>query len=80
MNTTQLKQNFHNLIDSIDNEKLLSRFYHIIKETKSAKEGELWQKLSVEEEEELLSALDESYNEDNLISNDQMKSKHKKWL
>jgi len=31
MNTIELKKAFHNLIDSIDNERLLFNFYDLIK-------------------------------------------------
>lgn len=80
MNTIELKQNFHHLIDSIDNEKLLINFYELIKSRSSAKEGQLWNRLSVLEQEELLLSLDESKNPENLISHDEMMKKHKKWL
>ena len=39
MNTIELKQNFHHLIDNIDNEKLLVNFYDLLKKRSSAKEG-----------------------------------------
>ena len=40
MNALEIKRNFHNLIDSIDNEKFLSNFYDLIKNRISNKEGE----------------------------------------
>jgi len=80
MNTIELKQNFHNLIDSIDNENLLINFYDLIKKRSSAKEGQLWNKLTDQEQKELLLSLEESKNPENLISHEEMKMKHKKWL
>lgn len=80
MNTIELKQNFHHLIDSIDNEKLLINFYELIKTRSSAKEGQLWNRLTIYEQEELLLSLEESKNPENLISHDEMVKKHKKWL
>lgn len=80
MNTIELKKSFHNLIDSINNENLLIDFYDLIKSRSSAKDGHLWNRLSKEEQEELLNALDETEIVDNLIDNDKMKNKHKKWL
>ena len=80
MNTIELKKNFHLLIDSIDNEDLLASFYDLIKKRSAAKEGQLWNSLTYKEQEELISALEESENSDYLISNDEMKKKHKKWL
>jgi hypothetical protein len=80
MNTIELKQNFHHLIDSIDNENLLINFYNLIKKRSLAKEGQLWNKLTDQEQEELLLSLEESENPENLISHDEMIKKHKKWL
>ena len=80
MNTFELKKNFHNLIDSIDNESLLSDFYTLIKRSISGKEGKLWSSLTEKEQEELNLAFKESENPDNLISQEEMRKKHKKWL
>ena len=80
MNTLELKKNFHLLIDSIDNENLLVSFYNLIKKRTSTKEGQLWSRLSNKEQEELLSTLEESENPENLISHEEMVTKHKKWL
>ena len=80
MTTMELKQNFHHLIDSIDNEKLLINFYELIKKKSSAKEGQLWNRLTDEEQKELLLSLEESKNPENLISHEEMVNKHKKWL
>ena len=80
MNTIELKKNFHLLIDSIDNENLLVSFYDLIKKRSSTKEGQLWGRLTTQEQEELISALEESENPENLISHEEMVKKHKKWL
>lgn len=76
MNKTELKKSFHLLIDSIDNENLLINFYDILKKKSSANEGQLWERLTNQEKEELLLALEESDNPENLISQDVMKKKH----
>ena len=73
MNTIKLKENFHLLIDSIENEKLLSNFYNLIKKTSLAKEGHLWNRLTDQEQEELLLSLEESKNPENLISHEEMR-------
>jgi hypothetical protein len=64
MKTSELKKNFHLLIDNIENENLLINFYDIIKRRSSAKDGQLWVKLTEEEKEELLLSLEESENPD----------------
>ncbi len=50
-NTLELKKDFHNLIDSIDNESLLSNFYDLLKRRISGKEGKLWKGLTEKEQE-----------------------------
>ena len=80
MNTIELKKNFHLLIDSIDNENLLINFYDILKKKSMAVEGKLWESLTIEDQHELLLALEESDNPENLISQTEMKKKHQKWL
>lgn len=80
MNTIELKKNFHHLIDSIDNANLLSDFYDLIKKRLSSKDGQLWNILTKKEQEELFLAFEESENPENLISHEEMKKKHEKWL
>ena len=80
MDTLKLKKDFHNLIDNINNERLLSEFYALIKRRISNKEGKLWKSLTKEEEEELNLAFKESENLENLISQEDIRKKHKKWL
>ena len=80
MDTVELKQSFHNLIDSIDNENLLMNFYELFKKRISTKDGKLWGRLTRKEQDELILALEESENPENLISQEEMKKKHKKWL
>lgn len=80
MNTLELKKDFHYLIDSIDNDSLLKSFYNIMKSKASSKEGQLWGRLSKNEQEELLTVFEESEDVNNLINHDKMKNKHKKWL
>lgn len=80
MNTIELKQEFHNLIDSIDNSNLLSDFYQLLKTRVSTKEGVLWNKLTKAQQKDLLLSFEESKSPDNLVSNDSMVKKHKKWL
>jgi hypothetical protein len=80
MNTIELRKNFHLLIDNIENEALLNYFYDLIKSRSAAKDGELWNKLTEQQKEELLITLEESKNPDYLITQDEMKKKHRKWL
>jgi len=80
MTTLELKNNFHHLIDSIDNESLLQHFYELMLRKRASKDGRLWSKLSKDEIDELLMANEESENTENLIPHEEMKKKYSKWL
>ena len=80
METTQLKNNFHQLIDSIDNDRILAKFFGLMSRTKDSVDGQLWSRLSKEEQEELLLSDIESEDPKNLISHSTIQKKHNKWL
>ena len=80
MNTIELKRSFHHLIDSIENENLLIKFYDLMKSRSSVNDGQLWDRLTKEEQEELMCSFEESDDPQNLISHEEMKKKHEKWL
>lgn len=80
MKNSEIKNNFHHLIDEIENEALLRRFYDLMLKSKSQKEGDLWNQLTDEQRELLLLAEQESQNPKNLIDYKTQKAKHKKWL
>ncbi|HAH24038.1 MAG TPA: hypothetical protein DCL77_09830 [Prolixibacteraceae bacterium] len=73
-------QKFHCSTTPMDNVKRLINFYDLIKKRSSAKKGQLWNKLTDQEQNELLISLEESKDPNNLISHEEMRKKHKKWL
>ncbi|NOU47605.1 MAG: hypothetical protein HOO86_11170 [Bacteroidales bacterium] len=80
MNTPELKKNFHNLIDHIDNESILMCFYDLMKKRATSEDGKLWSRLTKEDQESLLLTLEESEQSYNVIDHEEMKKKHGKWL
>jgi len=80
MTTIELKHSFHQLIDSIDNENLLQKFYELMLRKRTAKDGALWKSLSNEEIDELLKSNEEVEHQENQISHDEMRKKYSKWL
>jgi hypothetical protein len=80
MTTIELKSNFHKLIDEINNDSILNKFYEILSSARDKKEGVLWNNLSDSEQNELLETEKDSHNENNLISHNDMILKNKKWL
>jgi hypothetical protein len=80
MTSLELKNNFHILIDSIDNENLLKKFYELMLNQRSQKSGDLWSKLSENDIDEILTSLEESNHESNIITNEEIKKKYSQWL
>lgn len=80
MNTTEIKSNLHQLIESIDDNVVLTKFYDLILTAKNNTGGSLWNTLSQEERDELLLFDMEADNPDNLVSHEEVRAKHQKWL
>lgn len=80
MTSIELKNNFHHLIDSIENDNLLLKFYELMLQKRSAKDGALWAKLSRDEIDELLLANEECEQPENVVTHEEMKEKYGKWL
>jgi len=80
MNALEIKTNFHQLIDQISNEQLLIKLYRIMEHASSTIDGQLWSRLTEEEQNELLRIEREVLSDLDLITNEQMQTKHEKWL
>jgi Tfp pilus assembly ATPase PilU len=77
MTTIELKKNLHQMIDSVDSDLLLSKFYFVLKKIKNINDGDLWNNLTKEEQDELIISDMESEDENNLISHSEILKKHK---
>lgn len=75
-----IKDRFHKLIDSIEDEKDLQSYYLLIDQLQKTTSGILYDALSREEKKELLLSYEESYNGENLISHDSVMEEYSKWL
>jgi hypothetical protein len=80
MTTLQLKTNLHILIDKIENDKILSKFYTFLDQANKSKDGLLWQNLSETEKTELIQIDRETDLEENLIDHSVILEKYKEWL
>lgn len=80
MNALEIRNNFHQLIDQINNEQLLIKLYHIMEQASATADGKLWSRLSDDEQIELLRIEGEVQSDQDLIPNEQMQIKHRKWL
>lgn len=75
----KIKDDFHHLIDSIEDERLLQRYYQLIQTINDDQNGHLWNSLNEDERKELMIAYKESFDSDNLLSHEQVKLQHEKW-
>ena len=75
-----IKEKLHNLIETIQDESLLNQIYELVYKKSATKEGDLWAKLSSDQQNEIMQSLEESKDPENLISNEEVKKLHKGWL
>jgi len=68
------KNNFHKLIDTIEDEEALKGYFNLIQRLNKNQTGELWNSLNPDEKEELLLSYEESFDPNNVISHDQVKN------
>jgi len=78
MKLAELKSEFHNLIDQIDDPEMLSQFYDVITQSLQPKNSG-WQALTLQQQQDILTAYEESEDESDLISLSALKSKYKEW-
>lgn len=79
MNSAEIKNNLHILVDRINNENLLLKYYELISKSSSG-DGKLWDKLNKVEQEELLNIDDAIESGEKTIAHSEMKQKYNKWL
>jgi hypothetical protein len=74
------RDEFHNLIDKIEDEMTLKGYLTLIQKLIKSQSGELWNGLSAEAKAELLLSYEESFDPSNLVSHEQVRKQHEKWL
>ena len=79
MALANIKTDFHQLIDKIENEELLAYFYQLLVQKSQGQNGQLWENLTEEEKRELLLADEESKDMRNWLSDEEVRQKHQKW-
>jgi hypothetical protein len=70
MSTTEIKTNLHKIVDRIDDERLLKVIYDFLEVREKSNEGQLWQTLTTEQQQEVLQAYEDSENDSNLIDDE----------
>ncbi|MCF1750635.1 hypothetical protein [Mariniradius sediminis] len=72
MSTTELKSNIHKIIDGIESEPLLRTLYDFLKKREFGEGSQFWGQLTEEQKQEVLLAFDESEDEQNLVSKEEV--------
>ena len=66
MSTIELRDNLHELINTIENPRLLESLYELLTQSQNSKNANLWSSLSEDQKQEVLDAYEESENHENL--------------
>ena len=74
-----IKDTFHRLIDSLDDEELLKACYQLIEKIRGEQNCHLWNSLSEGQQKKLLAEYEESFDGHKLISHEAVKLQHEKW-
>ena len=67
MGTIELKSNLHQIVDRIEDDRLLRTIFSFLKERENSEDSRIWDSLTDEQKKEVLLAYDESEDEANLI-------------
>jgi TRAP-type C4-dicarboxylate transport system substrate-binding protein len=59
---------------------LLNEYYNELKRVLNISQGKIWDSLSEEQKKELLISFEESEDDNNLLDNETVMGKYKKWL
>ena len=77
MSTIELKSDLHKIVDKIDNEQLLQTIYDFLKLSENSQEGQIWKSLTKEQKKEVYLSCQESEDDRNLVSWDEVNKKVK---
>ena len=78
MKLAELKTEFHSLIDQTNDPEIIEQFYNAMSQSLSA-DGAMWRSLTPIQQKQVLEAYEDSEDENNLISLDEIKAKYDKW-
>ncbi|MEQ8302026.1 MAG: hypothetical protein RIB47_01450 [Cyclobacteriaceae bacterium] len=76
MGTIELKANLHKMLTKIEDEQLLRAVYDFLKQSESTDRGQIWKTLSDELKKEVYASYDESEEDKNLTSWEDLKQKY----
>ena len=76
MGTIELKSNLLKILDRIEDEQLLRAVYDFLKQSEGAEVGQIWKTLTDEQKKEVYASYEESKDDNNLTSWEDVKKKY----
>ena len=74
-----IKHEFHNLIDRVDDETVLTRYFATISSEISGETTDFWDDITPEEQAEILEAVNQTNDPSKLISHEEATKRHAPW-
>ena len=78
MKLAELKSEFHNLIDKTNDPDIIELFYNAMTQSVNS-EGSVWRTLSPEERQSVIDAYEESKDDENLTTLEELKARYANW-
>lgn len=76
MGTIELKSDLRKILDGIDDEQLLRAVYDFLKQRENTEVGQIWKTLTDEQKKEVYESYEESKDDNNLTSWEDIKKKY----
>ena len=76
MGTTELKSDLRKILDRIEDEQLLRTIYDFLKQSENAEAGQIWKTLTDEQRKEVYASYEESKDDKNLTSWEEVMKKY----
>lgn len=76
MGTIELKSDLRKILDGIEDEQLLRAVYDFLKQRENAEVGQIWKTLTDEQKKEVYTSYEESKDDNNLTSWEDIRKKY----
>ena len=76
MGTVELKSDLLRILNKIEDEQLLRAVYDFLKQGESAEVGQIWKTLTEEQKKEVYASYEESQDDKNLTTWDNLKTRY----
>jgi hypothetical protein len=78
MKLAELKSEFHSLIDKTNDPEIIEQFLGAMNQSLKS-DGSIWRSLSLAQQQSILDAYEESKDDDNLTTLEELKARYANW-